>query len=86
MRRKVKECFILADIGKDLIAASLKDHISKLMDTKREIETWTDVKVNQIINNKRNPQRASRFNEWNWKLKFLSLKGNFEALAKTTFL
>ena len=71
--RKVKECFILADKGKRLIAPNLKDHLEKLIDKKREIEAWTDTQIGQVIGN-RNPRRTNRFNAWNWELKTVPLR------------
>lgn len=71
--RKVKECFILADVGKSLEAPSLKDHLVKLLDKKREVDIWTDAKVDRVIDDNRNSQRAYRFKTWNWELKTLPL-------------
>jgi len=69
----VKECFILADIGKNLIASNMKDHLAELINKKKEIEGWTNAQVDQMINDKQTQKRMYRFNAWSWKLERLPL-------------
>jgi hypothetical protein len=73
LRRNVKECFILADAGKELTRPRLKDHPAKLREKKAEIQAWTYDRVEDTIKKKGNLERAPRFDTWNWDFEKLLL-------------